>query len=67
MTESNFCRVSFNDPICPGCGNTADDGVNVDTGLCDYCMDTPKNTKIRRLREAQDDFESGHPMSDDDR
>ena len=54
------------DPVCPQCGNTASDGLDSDFGLCDYCMETPAQTKARRASEQQDAFESGHPMSSDD-
>lgn len=54
------------DPVCHGCGNTAKDGVDPDTGLCDYCMETPKQRAVRQVYEMQDAFDSGRPMSADD-
>jgi hypothetical protein len=54
------------DPVCPQCGNTADDGLNSDTGLCDYCMESPRQRAARRRSEAMDAFESGRHVEGSD-
>lgn len=65
--EMIYFRVLDNeDPICPKCRNTVDD-IHPDTGVCEYCMETPDQRAAREVDEAIDAFDSGRPMSDWDR
>ena len=58
-------RDKNSDPVCPNCGNTADN-IDVDTGLCDYCLESSSQKSARRASELQDRVDTGHLQSWDD-
>lgn len=53
-------------PTCPVCGNTADDGLDPDYGICDYCLDSPQRRQARIEAEQHGYYDNGRPMLRDD-
>lgn len=45
------------EPVCVRCGNSCDD--TNDDGVCEYCLETPRQRTRRIGRELVDAFESG--------